>query len=139
MPRLEASAAAVSATRPPALGEARTTTRSPGSQALSRRRDRVAGAPVPGTYIGVTEGPAADEVTFRFLGTGVRDLAVGGRIVAQWVPIARGVGTAFAGSARIRLRWVGDIAVEGAIQRGRGRRTEESRFSARHRFHDLSG
>jgi len=92
--------------------------------------------PVPGRYFGWSDGPGAQQITFRYLGGGIRDVTIGGNVVARWVPVTHGSGKVLAGSTRIRFRWRGGHRVEGMIQRGRGRRTQTRRFTAEHRFRD---
>jgi hypothetical protein len=93
-----------------------------------------AARPVSGEYRGMTGGRFPEAVEFRFLGSGIRDLTVGGRLAARWVPVGSQGGSAIVGSTRVKLAWTGEREVSGWIQRGRGSRTERVRFTAAHRF-----
>ena len=90
--------------------------------------------PVAGEYRGMTGGRFPEAVEFRFLGSGIRDLTVGGRLVARWIPVGPQGGSAIVGSTRVKLAWTGEREVSGWIQRGRGSRSERARFTAAHRF-----
>jgi hypothetical protein len=93
-----------------------------------------AAKPVAGTYRGLTGGRVPQPVEFRFLGSGIRDLTVGDRLVARWIPVGARGATAIVGQARIKLAWSGEREVSGWIQRGRGSKVERVSFSAAHRF-----
>ena len=118
--------------RPAAVSASRT------MAAPTRDRPAVSGvgtvAPVAGVYRGMTSGRFPQAVEFRFLGSGIRDLTVDGRLAARWIPVGRDGGSAIVGSTRIKLVWSGDREVSGWLQRGRGSKVERIRFSATHRF-----
>jgi hypothetical protein len=127
--RLAGRPAAISASK--AVAALPRDERATGRPPLGRQRNVTA---VAGPYEGMTAGPVPEPVEFRFLGGGIRDLTVGGRLVARWVPVGAQGASAIAGSTRVKLAWSREREVTGWIQRGRGSRTATARFSATHRF-----
>ncbi len=95
-------------------------------------------APVVGPYTGWTTERNPRPVSFRFVGGGIRDLVVGQRQAAQWIPIRDGKGEAPARGGEASVRWTGSHAVEGRVARGRGRKAEIAHFVAEHRFRSLA-
>ena len=111
-----------------------------GSVAVSARdvapptRVRAEG-PVAGHYVGQTDEALPRHVEFRFLGTGIRDLTIDGRLVVRWIPVAGPDARGSAGDADVLLSWIGSRQVNGKyVRRGRRRRAEVLRFTATHRF-----
>ena len=98
--------------------------------------------PTPGPYAGQVDGPLRQAVSFRFLGGGIRDLTVGGELIARWVPVSAGGAVADDPDTgtEIRAMWSDDRRLDGWVRRppGRGRASGELRFVARHRFRDLT-
>jgi hypothetical protein len=90
---------------------------------------------VAGRYFGETHEPIPRGVQFRFLGTGIRDLFVGDRMIARWIPVAAADGRAMVNGTDIRLTWTGPRTVSGAlVRRRRGGRSEVLHFTADQQF-----
>jgi hypothetical protein len=114
----------------------------PAAVSASERRNRFestatprSGGAIAGRYFGETHEPIPRTVEFRFLGTGIRDLFVGGRMIAQWIPVAATDGRAMVNGTDIRLTWTGPRTVSGAlVRRRRGGRSEVLHFTADQQF-----
>ena len=80
------------------------------------------------------------QVSFRYLGGGIRDLTIGGDVVASWVPVTAGGAVADDPEAgtEVRAMWSDDRRLDGWVRWSRpGRPPGEVRFVARHRFRDI--
>jgi len=95
--------------------------------------------PAPGRYVGQVDGPLRQQVSFRYLGGGIRDLTIGEEVVARWIPVAAGGAVADdpENGTEVRAMWSGDRRLDGWVRRRHGRMTGEFRFVAQHRFRDL--
>jgi hypothetical protein len=94
--------------------------------------------PAPGLYVGQVDGPRRQQVSFRYLGGGIRDLLIDGEPVADWIPVVAGGVVAEIGDAEVKAIWSDDRQLDGWIRRRRGTGIEVLRFHARHRFRDVS-
>jgi hypothetical protein len=97
-------------------------------------------APAPGRYVGQVDGPMRQPVSMRYLGGGIRDLTIGGEVVAAWVPVVAGGAVADdpESGTEVRAMWSDDRRLDGWVRwRRPGRAPGEVRFVARHRFRDL--
>ena len=96
--------------------------------------DRPVAGPVPGRYLGETHETLPHDVSFRFLGRGIRDFTIGGRLIARWIPIATGDGRVTVNGTDIRLTWSGPRVVNGTVVRRRRGRSEILHFTAGQQF-----
>jgi hypothetical protein len=89
--------------------------------------------------VGQVDGALGQRVSFRYLGGGIRDLAIGDRLVASWVPVAAGGAVADIPETgtEVRAMWSDDRRLDGWVRWRKGPRVEELRFVAQHRFRDL--
>jgi hypothetical protein len=90
--------------------------------------------PVPGRYLGETHEALPHDVSFRFLGRGIRDFTIGGRLIARWIPVATGDGRVMVNGADIRLTWSAPRVVSGTVVRRRRGRSEILHFTAGQQF-----
>jgi hypothetical protein len=99
-----------------------------------RRAAATLSSPVVGPYTGWTAERHPQPVSLRFVGSGIRDLTIGERQAAQWVPVRDGKGSGSARGAEVIVSWTDARELEGRLVRGRGRRAKTVRFVAEHRF-----
>lgn len=106
------------------------------AQGAARRgvTERTVAGPVPGVYVGETHEAFPHDVHFRFLGRGIRDFTIGGRLVARWIPIATGDGRVMVNGTDIRLTWNGSRTVSGTVVRRRRGNSEILHFTAGQQF-----
>jgi len=90
--------------------------------------------PSPGPYAGQTDEVSPRRISFRYLGGGVRDLLIGGKLIAEWIPVSAGGAAALVGDAAVRVMWDEARRAHGSITRRRAGREETLHFHVRQRF-----
>lgn len=104
------------------------------SSTLARRPVRGTATAASGRYSGWTQERVPRAVSFRFLGRGIRDLRLGERLAAQWLPADGPELRQNVRGATIAVKWDGPRSVSGSVARRRSGRLETVRFTAAHDF-----
>lgn len=102
------------------------------SSVLTGRIPRHAPSAASGRYHGWTNERVPRAVSFRFLGRGIRDLQVGDRLAARWLPVDGPEVRENVRGATVALKWDTPHSVTGSVARRRAGRLESVRFTVAH-------